>query len=172
LTFRDLTENPLFRSRIQETATWCAERLNEENPAGGLRTDSLKPQLVNLEGQEGENQGSWSYDTPNPKLEVEDLCRKRAAMLNRYSTPKHRDDVLFGGRLLLFYPQETLCDGAAWQGSKGFFDYWNIPAWDTWIWCTDSPVEGQILYSWIPPQFIELASYGVSANPEECLCWL
>jgi hypothetical protein len=126
------------------------------------------PSLVNLEG---EKQYSWNYDIRDPISEVNDLCRKRAEAADTRLDLNENLDSFAAGKLLLFYPNETLCDGAACQSSNGFFDNWNIPPWDTWIWYSGLPHESQVLYSWVPSQFIELASTGVSVNPEQCIRW-
>ena len=65
---------------------------------------------------------------------VEALAEKRAEQMRkerRYPSTVLQD--LAGGRLLLYAPDENLCDGAAQSSSKGFFDVDNIPPWDTWI---------------------------------------
>jgi hypothetical protein len=160
----------LFRSRQLEAIAWCSERLRTNDPAGSLRTASLKPALVNIEA---ENQGSWNYEVNDPRGEVARLCERRASLLGARRKPADADaDLVESGRILLFRPHETLCDGAAFESSQGFFDKWNIPPWDTWIWYTRLPDDRVVLYSWVPPEFLRLAQQGVSANPEQCIRWL
>jgi hypothetical protein len=161
-------ERAIFRSRLMDTQAWCMRRARIEDPAGSLRTKLLKPSLVSLVG---ENQCNWN-DNGEPFSEIERLCRKRAEMLERGDFTKSSADLLALGRLLIFYPYETLADGAAFDNSKGFFDYWNIPPWDTWFWYCEFADGQQALFSWVPPQLIPLVSAGVSANPEECIQWL
>jgi len=98
---------------------------------------------------------------------VENLAEKRAAQLRLLGLyPSTLLGDLSEGRLLLYAPNENLCDGAAKYASKGFFDVDNIPPWDTWV-CSFA----KYLVSWVPPQFIELANQGVDANPEQCILW-
>ena len=145
-------------------------RLRTNDPAGGLRTASLRPALVNIEA---ENRGSWNYGINDPEGEVARLCEKRASLLGARRKLEDADADLFErGRILLFLPQETLFDGAAFESSQGFFDEWNIPPWDTWIWCTRLPDGRVVLYSWVPPEFLRLAQQVVSVNPEQCIQWL
>jgi hypothetical protein len=40
---------------------------------------------------------------------------------------------LLGGRLMVYFPDAALADGAAEVQSRGFFDVHNTPPWDTWI---------------------------------------
>jgi hypothetical protein len=68
--------------------------------------------------------------------------------------------------------------------SEGFFDVNNIPPCDTWVWMVrnirtfkyadgeQGETEANYLVSWVPPDFIPLATRGVEANPEECIRWL
>ena len=91
---------------------------------------------------------------------------------------------LCGGRLLAYFPDESLADGAAQTESKGFFDTDNIPPYDTWVWMVrivrafDYRDGGQgelvayYLVAWVPPDFIKLVSRSVKANPEDCIQWL
>jgi len=91
---------------------------------------------------------------------------------------------LCGGRLLAYFPEDNLADGAAQTGSEGFFDVDNIPPYDTWVWMVRNvrafdyrdggkgELEANYLVAWVPPDFIELATAGVEANPEECILWL
>jgi hypothetical protein len=74
---------------------------------------------------------------------------------------------LQGGRLLLYWPEENLCDGAAEYATRGFFDVDNTPPWDTWI----SFSNGTLL-SWVPPPLIELVQGGIDVNPENCIQWM
>ena len=162
--------NLIFRSRLLDAIAWCNERLRTNDPAGSLRTASLRPALVNIEA---ENQGSWNYGINDPEGEVARLCEKRASLLGARRKLEDADADLFErGRILLFLPRETLFDGAALESSQGFFDEWNIPPWDTWIWCRRLPDDRVVLYSWVSPEFLRLAQQGVSVNPEQCIQWL
>jgi hypothetical protein len=79
---------------------------------------------------------------------------------------------LAGGRLLVYAPDDSLFDGAAEVSTGGFFDFDNIPPWDTWVAFLYESERLQYLVSWIPPQLIELANTGVNVNPEACIRWL
>jgi hypothetical protein len=64
------------------------------------------------------------------------------------------------GRLLIYYPEETLQDGAAEFASHGFFDLEDAPPWDTWF-----LYAGGAILSWVPNSLIESAQAGIDANP-------
>lgn len=77
-----------------------------------------------------------------------------------------------GGRLLVYYPDEQLADGAAEEASGGFFDADNVPAWDTWVGLYQDEGGEDYLVSWIPPSLLEIVDAGVRVNPEECIRWI
>jgi len=62
---------------------------------------------------------------------------------------------------------------------RGFFDFENVPPWDTWI-CyvagkgvNDArwhPFDAYLL-SWVPVSLVDLVTAGIDANPEGCICW-
>ena len=84
---------------------------------------------------------------------------------------------LRGGRLLVYFPDAELADGAAEVESSGFFDVFNTPPWDTWVALRrDERGEDRgysvYLVSWVPSVFLDLASAGIGVNPEECILWL
>jgi hypothetical protein len=98
---------------------------------------------------------------------VESVANRRAEQLRlKQRYPSDIANDLQGGRLLLYSPDENLCDGAAQYSSKGFFDVDNIPPWDTWVCFFE-----QYLVSWVPPQLLELANIGIEVNPEQCILW-
>ena len=84
---------------------------------------------------------------------------------------------LLGGRLLCFFPDGNLCDGAAELESDGFFDVCNTPPWDTWVgyFCDETDPNSSYanyLLAYVPKQLVSLASDGVLANVEQCIMWL
>jgi hypothetical protein len=84
---------------------------------------------------------------------------------------------LFGGRLLVYFPDAELCDGAAEAESNGFLDVHNCPPWDTWVGffsdsADPSSSDANYLVAWIPAEFVELVSAGIAVNPEGCIAWL
>jgi hypothetical protein len=110
---------------------------------------------------------------------VNDLAIARARLLARGdATSTSVVDGLGGGRLLVFYPDATLSDGAAEAASGGFFDMENVPAWDTWVLATEDsrhaadPVSySSYLVCWVPPVWVDPVDFGIRVNPEECILW-
>ena len=107
------------------------------------------------------------------------VLQGRATQVGRRPTTRVSTvDDLLGGRLVVYFPDANLCDGAAEAASNGFFDVENTPPWDTWVALGSDPGHdkdpsyGTYLISWVPPQLIALASAGIDVNPEECIVWL
>ena len=169
-----------FRWRLAETIAWCTrypDHIQDKfpdlrSPRDSLRTPRLRPP-------------SFYYPETvyRQRAIVDQLCDRRADDLssgysNRY--PKEPATNLAGGRLLLYYPDENLFDGAAESESDGFFNVENEPPWDIWlclledIWYTEKAkhYSSPCLLSWAPPQFLELANIGIAVNPEDCIVWL
>ncbi len=108
--------------------------------------------------------------------------RRRRSQKNPVNSNLNCSENLGNGKLMVFFPENTLWDGAAELSTDGFFDDYNIPPWDTWVgYFEDDLPEGYTLFdechskylvSWIPESFIEIADDGIMVNPEECIMWL
>jgi hypothetical protein len=83
---------------------------------------------------------------------------------------------LRGGRLILYFPDANLSDGAAQAASQGVFDAQNVPPWDTWVaYFEDSSASDRsyanYLVCYVPQSLRFLADAGIRVNPEECIAW-
>ncbi|HEX6751622.1 MAG TPA: hypothetical protein VF092_30290 [Longimicrobium sp.] len=78
-----------------------------------------------------------------------------------------------GGRLLVYFPEAELSDGAAEVATGGFFDVFNCPPWDTWLaFISDAnpdPSYSSYLIAYVPPVLLELCAAGIEVNPEQCI---
>lgn len=169
-----------FRYALAQTIAWCASRATPLEPESGLRSLPFLGQPAI---------GSQSNDTW--KQAVADIATTRVVFLRDAGIyPQEPTTDLAGGRLLLYAPNETLSDGAAWVSSGGFFDWDNVSPWDSWVaYVEDTPADPQhintwfrqharkqgivrppmrLLYlvSWVPPCLLEAADAGIWANPE------
>src|SRR5215813_7888328 len=157
-----------FIERLTKTVYWCREMGLVSQPRSSLRT--FKPDLADL---------------VSPRHQVFSVSAERSDRL--FSSGKRNLPSvtgLCGGRLLAYFPDDTLSDGFAEKESNGFFDVDNIPPYDTWVWMvhnmrafkysdgSSGEIDADYLVAWVPPDFIQLASRGVDANPEECILWL
>jgi hypothetical protein len=87
-----------------------------------LRTPVLRAGLAIVE--DDQRQGSWDYSSKDPSEVIAVGPYKGSSSVSPDDCDLHR------GRILLFYPDETLTDGAARKSSTGFFDSWNLHRWD------------------------------------------
>jgi hypothetical protein len=148
-------------TRLAQTIAWCCANARSDAPMTSVRTPDLMPKLLCSNRDEaisdvGSSRG-WRVRT-----EVPDTV---SAIPN-----------LRRGRLLIYFPDDELCDGAAEVESKGFYDTHNTPGWDTWVSYFEDDVDRRrrtnYLLAYVPPQLVEFAEIGIAVNPEECIAWL
>ena len=145
-------DNVPFERRLAEAIAWCEPRADPADPGGSLRYDQFRPSVM----------GVSRADT------VRQLLARRATWLERgrrraaeTATQVGSADPLDGGRLLVYYPDEQLADGAAEVESGGFFDIENVPAWDTWVGLYQDERDDDYLVSWVPRSLLDRRSGGL-----------
>jgi hypothetical protein len=161
---RTADEEKLFERSLRETQIWCDSRANQAEPAKSLRSDRLRPQELLGEGPEFQRR----YGNRDLAVTVARLNEIRSGMLQASSESAR--EIL--GRVLVFWPEETVHCGASDESSKGFFDLDDAPPWDTWFWYGPIPNDKPGIYAWVPHQLLKLADKGIWANPVECIRWL
>lgn len=143
--------------RLAETIAWCAQQ-----PA--LRSERLRPRLLE----------------PDRATTVRTVAHLRAAFVSSDALSQAvAADTARGaaGRLLAYFPDADLADGAAEVESGGFFDANNLPPWDTWVALLAHPRAvgdssyGEFVLCWVPEPHLGAAARGIEVNPEECICW-
>ena len=143
-----------LKSRVREVAAWCAARLSSDKTPDALRPGHREPPQL--------TDNRWSV--------VDDLARRRG------SAPAVSTVDSAAGRLLVYFPDGTLSDGAAAVASDEFFDDDNAPPWGTWIgYFAEAPGDpnySTYVLAWIPAAFVAAADAGIDANPELCIAWL
>ena len=99
---------------------------------------------------------------------VTELINKRSQLLQAERREFSEVKVLSeaAGRLLTYIPSENVADGASRYASKGFFDPYDTPPWDTWVYYRDNT-----LVSWVPTVVEPLVQAGIDANPVLCVNW-
>lgn len=148
-----------FWDRLTETVAWCGPRADVQNARTCLREPYLGPRSL---------EASY-FDA------VRRVASERRLKLGR--TWPRPTALLGGGRLLVYFPDAELSDGAAEAETAGYFDVFNTPPWDTWVAFIQEtgPPDSSFanyLISWVPPPFIEAVSRAIDVNPERCLAWL
>jgi len=149
-----------FERRLAETIAWCVPRAHATAPRTSLRSEALRPSLL---------------ERDRARM-VEAVATYRAQQVRELPIIGGRESLL-GGRLLVYFPDDDLADGAADAESQGFFDVHNVPPWDTWVALgDDGPLADvsfqQYVVAWVPPTLIDCAAAGIEVNPEECIAWL
>ena len=154
--------------RLAETVAGCGRG---DVP---LRTPALFPRSILWRG--GRAPPFQNRTTAERQVLVNRLANQRARLLlDRGAAPGASDRL--NGRLLVFYPNATLSDGAAATTSGRFFDDENIPAWDCWVWAgedrhaAEASSYGSYLVCWVSPEWVDRADAGIQVNPEQCLRW-
>lgn len=159
-----------LHAELATVVFWCEERGSSADPGGSLRR---LPDPVDVELNGRLRLG--------PESLVWTLSQLRSRALNS-AGPTRVPTVGCGslpGRLLVFFPDEDLNDGAAELASEGFFDDHNTPPWDTWVgFFSDlhegpaGPQERSYLLAYVPKVLVPHAQRGLDVNPEECIQWL
>jgi hypothetical protein len=145
--------------RLAQATAWCTPRVDTSDPASSLRSDELRP---------------WVLESDRAAT-VHQVLDSRAQHV-RAAAPVRTRDHLRNGRLLLYYPDASLSDGAAEAETDGFFDVHNVPPWDTWLGLfrdgSSDPSFTDYIVSWVPGDLVPLVERGISVNPEQCILWL
>jgi hypothetical protein len=148
-----------FLERLPETVAWCSRVTEMDDLATAFRSDRLKP-------------GLWA---DGRKDMVEGVARGRS--INGAGQYIKTDiAMLANGRLLVYQPDFSLWENVSSAETKGFFDEYDAPPWDTWIsYFYESKPEQTweaYLVCWIPATFIDIVSKGIAVNSSECIGWL
>jgi len=148
------TELEDLRARLNETALWCARFATLSNIQACLRPSSIAPHPLSTNRWEAVDQvrHSRATDVGSPAAD---------------SPP--------AGRLLLYFPDEEVWDGASEAASDGFFDVHDAPPWGTWVgYFEDEAARNSPNYlpAWCPDALVGVASAGMAVNPVDCIKWL
>lgn len=152
-----------FLKSLAQTVAWSGHRADAANPRESLHDIHHRPRTLET-----------SYFAAVGTVLTGPRKWGKAATYDRAVG-------LAGGRLLVYFPDADLCDGAAEVESGGFFDVFNAPPWDTWVafaadradgtrW--DSNSYANYLIAYVPPVFLEKCAAGIMVNPEGCIAWL
>ncbi len=143
--------------RLRETAEWCRRQVDLGTIGTCLRTRSVAPQFL-------------ARDRWQSVHDVTVLRRQELGSID------FRSFTVSRGRLLVYYPDAELSDGAAEVASQEFFDVYNAPPWGTWVGYFEDPGSdesyGSYVVAWVPEQLVPLVSAGIDVTPEECIAWL
>lgn len=143
--------------QIAQAAAWCGPRADAAHPRSCLRTPSLAPRPLE----------------PGYFAAVGTVLGSRRCRMGQAFVCKKPGRV----RLMVYFPDADLSDGAAEVETDGWFDAFNTPPWDTWVgfFQDDRPGDAfrvNYLVAWVPPAMEEIVARGIDVNPEGCIAWL
>lgn len=153
---------PILYTRLAQTIAWCSMICADPSSKPTLRTADLAPRLLH----EGRDDVVCDVGNSRERRVWKEVPQRIESMPD-----------LRGGRLMVYFPDADLCDGAAEIESEGFFDLYNTPPWDTWVlYCTDRRPDSlsceAYLLAYVPAPLVDLANVGIIVNPEQCIQWL
>ena len=158
--------------RLAEVIAHCDSVPPPSDPLSSLRSPALRPDgMLHVR--------HWRTQLPEPQWDdwMDQIAETRADNLRaRGAYPSIVKGGLAGGRVMLYFPDEQLADGASAEASGGYFDLENAPPWDTWMWIEDALLHAQAWFTWwiatyVPPALVDRAERGRKVNPERCLQW-
>jgi hypothetical protein len=154
---RETTQLDELAERLYQVAAWCARFLDLGAIAVSLRPMRLAPHSL--------YKNRWDA--------VDDVALERARDLPGF---KRTDSKNVSGKLLVYFPDADLADGAAEAETNGFLDVHNAPPWGTWVGYFEDGNDDQsyssYLIAWIPSSLAHLVDGGIEVNPEACITWL
>jgi len=162
----------LLKRRLQQVYSWGKDRYDTNNLQGCLRSNELKPDI---------RIGKY-FKIPNAERyqAVETLAQKRTQILTLSDSVDFISNQPVSGRLLCFYPDDSLGDGFVAIDSGQFIDDQDCPPWDTWL-CFSllnfeinssyDLIEIPCLLSWIPEAAIDFIDNAMEQDANDCLIW-
>lgn len=142
-----------LRLRVREAAAWCLQYFDPSAIGTSLRPSRLAPAPL---------ADRWT-------------AVDGVVVAKRHELRRSPDDRHPRGRLLVYYPDADLADGAAELESSGFFDVHNAPPWGSWIGYFDDRGPDHAfscyLLAWVPEFLVAAAGAGIDVNPEWCIRW-
>jgi hypothetical protein len=84
------------------------------------------------------------------------------------------DAALMSGRLLRHDLAETTCTAEPHAITGGYFDEYDVPAWDTWLGLVDDAEHpmGGYLVAWVPDELVVDVDSAIKQSFEENICWV
>lgn len=131
---------PQFKQRLLETVTWCLSVMSTDNTS--LRTPP--------------NEGGTVAE------QYKSVVRKQMDVI--LFRPELHENPLAGGRLLFVRLIEP-ADNTASIVTDGFFDFQNLPPWDTWVYHS----EDGFLLCWIAGPLVQVVQPAIDG---ENIAWL
>ena len=140
---------------IQETSAWCLHHWNASEPRVSLRSVILQPNLF-----EDNHYHKVKYVIYARKYELEKL-----GIISDHQ-------FLNKGKILIYEPYSNIADCLSEAETKGYFDAYDCPPWDTWVGYISLNDGNSYVLSWVLNENIPIVNAGFEVNPVECFYWL
>jgi len=144
-----------YKLQIEEYASHYVDIEIEPNLIWDLCEKGFLYDLFKYSNLDGHNLSVCFFEV------VESVLNKKLAR-KKYNHP----NLLLKGKWLLFDPASTMFDGVAETQSNGFFDSDDVPPPEFWVGYVN-----QVLVSFIPNKFLDLANLGVDSCISGSLYW-
>ena len=106
----------------------------------------------------------WKNNPIHDKNNIQKLFNKQIQLKKEKLADNIRGEI--SGRILISNYYDTLWEGFCEIVTEGFADEHDLLPIDTWFY-----LENGLLYSWIPDEYIEIASDCISASSSDIFCW-
>lgn len=154
-------EHPVVISqRLAEVMRWCAHQRAE------FRSLELICPYID-QAFDDSPVDFLDFQTTNKSV-VEHVALKRRAHLAAIEP----ESIDVDGRWLCFEHGVSVLCGASEAETQGFFNEFDIPAWDTWVALVCFSEQLPTLLSWIPNSDVSVVDGGIAVNPVSCIYWL
>ena len=141
---------------MAETIAWCSSRPRPWVPLVSFRSIDIAPEF-----------GSNSH-----KSWIQSVATQRRRVLGSGNIASKKKFDGYDGRLLAYFPDESLACGVAEYETQGFFTVDNVPPWDTWVaYLHDEDDQTNYLVAWVPGPLTRIVGEGIRVIPEECVGW-
>lgn len=151
-----------FTRHFNLTLAWCLTRVNFDDPKNCLRSRELRP---DLEAFGYGDDDIWIH----PQL-VDQVVRQRQYHFSDSGISNQFQLIAnMPGRLLLVAQDYSNHNNLTSDITGGFFDYNDVPPWDTWVMLIEGNREGMTIGDWEgdwPPTLTSCLGY------DGLMCWL
>ena len=162
-----------FLENLALTQKYIKEYKLSENRTTDLRTLNFKIEnqyIFNFEEYKTINHqeafliSKWKNDPIRGKSNIQNFFDKQIHIKKEKIVSNLRVEI--SGRILISNYDETLWEGFCEDMTKGFADEHDLLPIDTWFY-----LENGLLYSWIPDEYIEIASDCIWASSTDIFYW-
>jgi hypothetical protein len=154
---------------LAETVAWCSRHARAADAGASTRSPALCPPVMALPQ---EQRLSRLLNLPGePKAAVESVCEARRRELSRLDIPVVPVGPDFARGRILFTTIDTDSCAASTGPSNGYYDWDDLPGWDTWFYHRPTDRPWGAIYCWVPAHLIELARNGMDVIPVMSVEW-